>query len=298
MTDFVLNILLQTVRISVPYILAAVGGVFSESSGVINIGLEGIMLNGAFCSVVGTYYLGNPWLGLIAGVTGGIITSVIHAVSCIRYKVNHIVSGVAINIFAVGITKFFLILVFGSSSNSARIIPLKLITFPVIGGISPVIVITVFIVVLAHVILFKTPFGLRLRACGENPAAADSLGINVWLMRYSGVAISGALAGLAGAWLAMQQSQFTSNMSSGRGFIALAAMIFGKWTPLGATGAALIFGLAESIQIHVQTMGVNIPSQFIQSIPYLLTIIVLSGLIGRSEPPAAVGKPYPEELSL
>jgi len=298
MFDSIILILAQTIRISIPYILASIGGTFSECGGIINIGLEGIILNGAFCSVIGTYYTGNPWFGLIAGIFGGILTALIHAITCIEYKVNHVVSGIAINLFAIGITKFFLILVFNSSSNSARITPLSYIKIPLLDKISPIILITIGLIIFSQLILFKTKFGLRLRACGEHPKAADTLGEKVRFYRYCGVLLSGAFAGLAGAWLTMEQSQFTSGMSNGRGYIALAAMIFGKWTPVGATGAALIFGFAESLQIQLQIIGVNIPNQFIQMIPYLLTIILLAGVVGKSEPPAADGVAYPEEMIL
>ena len=156
---------------------------------------------------------------------------------------------------------------------------------------SPLIVITAAVVVVAHVVMFKTPWGLRLRAVGEHPVAADTLGLRVAGMRYAGVLISGALAGLGGAWLALDQHQFPDNMSSGRGFIALAAMIFGKWTPLGATAACLLFGFAEAMQIHLQG-AYHIPTQFIQMIPFVLTMVVLAGAIGRATPPAALGVPY------
>lgn len=294
--EILLNIIAQSARISIPYILAAIGGTFSERSGIVNIGLEGIMLSGAFCSVIGVYYTGNPWLGVFAGILGGIIIAMIHAVTCIEYKADHIVSGIAVNLFAVGMTEFLLILVFNSSSNSERIDTIDSVGLPFIGEINPIMIITVLIVVVSHIILFYTKFGLRLRSSGENPRAADTLGIKVRLFRYSGVIISGALAGLAGAWLTMEQSQFTAGMSNGRGFIALAAMIFGKWTPLGAAGAALVFGFAESIQIQLQIHGLQIPTQFVQMIPYILTIIVLAGFIGKTEPPEADGVPYPKEI--
>jgi simple sugar transport system permease protein len=297
---FKLVIVIQTIRISIPYILAAIGGTFSERGGVVNIGLEGIILNGAFCAVLVTWYTGNAWLGVIAAVLGGMLTALIHAVVSIRYKADQIISGVAINLFAVGITKFILQIVFDSSSNSARVAGLPFWKIPFIGGIpildtifsTPLILLTLFIVVISHIVLFKTSFGLRLRSCGEHPQAADTLGVKVNLMRYAGVLVSGALAGLAGAWLSLDQHQFTDGMSGGRGFIALAAMIFGKWTPFGATGAALLFGFAEALQIQLQNAGVKIPTQFIQMIPYIVTIIVLINAIGRAIPPAASGKPY------
>jgi len=299
-TIFSLVMVTQTIRISIPYILASIGGTFSERGGVINIGLEGMILNGAFCAVLATWYTGNAWAGVIAAVIGGVLTALIHAVVSIRYKANQIISGVAINLFAVGITKFILKIVFHSSSNSERVAGLPLWKIPIIDRIpvintifsTPLILLTLGIIILSHILIFKTPFGLRLRSCGEHPQASDTLGVKVNLMRYSGVLISGALAGLGGGWLSLDQHCFTDGMSGGRGFIALAAMIFGKWTPLGATGAALLFGFAEALQIQLQSAGVKIPTQFVQMIPYLLTMVVLASAIGRAVPPAADGIPY------
>jgi simple sugar transport system permease protein len=291
----------QTIRISVPYTLAAIGGTFSERAGVVNIALEGILLNGAFACALATYYTGNPWLGIVAAVAGGAATSLIHAVVTITFKAEQIVSGLAINLFAAGVTRFLLKVIFGSSSNSGRIPGLPEWSIPVLRDIpvvstvfsSPLILAAVLIVFLSRLALFKTVFGLRLRSVGEHPEAADSLGVSVTAMRYAGVLLSGALAGLGGAWLAMDQHSFTDGMSSGRGYIALAAMIVGKWNPVGAAGACLLFGAAESLQMQLQ--GGNIPTQFIQMIPYVATIAVLAGFIGRSVPPAADGVPYQKE---
>ena len=295
--------LVQTIRISVPYVLASLGGVFSEKSGVVNIALEGIMLTGAFTSVLTVYYTHNPWLGILGGIFGGILTSILHAIVTIRFKANQIVSGVAINLLVVGVTKFTLRLVFGSSSNSSRVEGLPVWHWPGFAPDSlwnsmfgsPIILMTILIVIGSYVFLYKTVIGLRLRAVGEHPEAADSLGISVSGMRYLGVIASGILAGLAGTYLGLEQHQFTDNMTSGRGYIALAAMIFGNWNPIGAAGASLLFGFAESLNIQFQNMGIQIPNQFIQIFPYLLTMIVLIGVIGRSVPPAADGKPYEKE---
>jgi len=297
----VLAFVSQTIRISVPYTLAAIGGTFSERGGVVNIALEGILLNGAFTCVLATHYTGNPWLGVLAAVVGGVGTALIHAFVTITLKAEQIVSGLAINLLAMGATRFFLKVIFGSASNSGRIEGLPEWTVPVLKDIpvvstvfsSPLILATVAIVVLSQVVLFKTTFGLRLRSVGEHPEAADSLGVSVVAMRYAGVLMSGALAGLGGAWLAMDQHSFTDGMSSGRGYIALAAMIVGKWNPVGAAGACLLFGAAESLQMQLQ--GGNVPTQFIQMIPYVATIAVLAGFIGRSIPPAADGIPYEKE---
>ncbi|MCX6348277.1 MAG: ABC transporter permease [Candidatus Aureabacteria bacterium] len=313
---FSLVMLAQTIRISVPYILAALGGTFSERSGVINIALEGLMLNGAFITVVAAYYTGSPWLGVIAAVLGGILTAAIHAVVSIRYRANQIISGVAINLLAFGLTKFFLKMIFGSSSNSARIagignwtlIPMKTGAQPATGWLNqqaaqapifindvfgnPLVLLTIALVIVSQVVIFRTRFGLRLRAVGEHPEAADTLGINVNRLRYGGVMISGALAGLSGAWLALDAHSFTAGMTGGRGFIALAAMIFGKWTPVGGAAACLLFGFAEALQYALQRSGLALPSQFIAMIPYLVTMIALAGFVGKAYPPASLGKPY------
>ncbi|MFN8670995.1 MAG: ABC transporter permease [Candidatus Sericytochromatia bacterium] len=301
---FSLAFLTQVIRISIPYILAAMGGVFSERSGVTNIALEGIMLTGAFICVLVTYQTNSPFYGFIAGILGGIATSYIHALMSIRFRADQIITGVAINMLAVGITKFFLKIVFGSSSNSSRVESFPVFNLIPGGGKvaetlnqvigNPLIILTLIIVILSNIILFKTVFGLRLRAVGENPQASDTLGIKVNFMRYIGVLISGGLAGLAGVWLAMDQHQFTDGMVNGRGFIAIAAVIFGKWNPFGAALACLLFGTAEALQITLQSTGTQIPTQFVQMIPYLLTVIALAGLIGKSTPPAGLGKAYEE----
>lgn len=292
--------LAQTIRISIPYVLASLGGVYSERSGVVNIALEGIMLNGALGAVLASYYAQNAWIGILGGMGAGLLTAILLAIITIRFKADQIVSGVAINLLAIGLTKFILRLVFNSSSNSSRVeglpiwhlpgVPMDSFWNSVIG--SPLVLLTGVIILVSHIIMKKSVFGLRIRAVGEHPEAADSVGINVARMRYWGVLISGLLAGLAGTYLALEQHQFTQNMTSGRGYIALAAMIFGKWTPVGAVLASLLFGFSESLNIQFQSMGYQIPNQFIQMIPYVVTMVVLLGVIGRSVPPAADGKPY------
>ena len=281
-----ITFVLQTLRITIPYLLPSLGAVYSEKGGVVNIALEGIMLSGAFAAAAGTYYTGNVLLGILFGVVAGILISLIHSIITITFKANQIVSGIALNIFAFGITKFFCKILFGSSSNSERIPGLETLNLP----FNPFLLLCVLILAVTYFVIYKTKFGLRLRAVGENPEAADSLGIKVSRIRYIGVLISGALGGLGGAWLAMDQHSFTDGMSAGRGYIALAAMIIGKWNPLGAAAACLLFGLAESFTLQFQDSG--IPTQFIQVLPYVLTIIVLAGFIGKANPPAADGIPY------
>jgi len=300
---FSLGMLSQTIRISTPYIFAALGGVFSERGGVVNIALEGIMLQGAFCAVVGTYYTGSGWAGVVAAVIGGALIALIHAVLSIKYKVDQIISGVALNLLAVGSTKFCLKLIFHSSSNSERVEGIASWKIPLLSKVPlirvffdyPLVLVALASVILSYIVIKYSSFGLHLRAVGEHPEAADSLGINVAKIRYLGVLMSGVMAGLGGAWLTLDQHQFTDGISGGRGFIALAAMIFGRWNPVGAALACLLFGFAESLQLQLQTVGTDIPTQFIQMIPYLATMIALAGVIGKSIPPAADGIPYQKE---
>lgn len=285
-----MGFLVQVLRISGPYALAALAGTFSEAGGVVNIALEGILLNGALAAVLATFYTGSPWLGVCGGILAGALTAALHALAALRYRVDQVVSGLAVNFLAAGLSRFVLKLVFNSTSNSPRVEGIA-----PWGPLDPFVVIAVAIVAASHWILKSTIFGLRLRAVGEHPHAAASLGIGVLSMRLKGVLLSGALAGLGGAWLALEQHQFTDGMSGGRGYIALAAVIFGQWTPLGAAGAALFFGLAEASQIILQTYGLRIPTQFVQMVPYVMTLAAVAGLIGRSRPPAADGIPYGEE---
>ncbi len=291
----------QMVRISVPYALAAVGGAMSERGGVINIALEGILLLGALGYTLGAYWTGNAWLGLVAAALAGLLTAGVHAVVTIGFKADQITSALGINLAAVGLSKFLLKEIFGSSSNSSRVAGLPtwdvpgLSSVPGLGALlgSPLVWIAIGLIGMTHVVLFRTPFGLRLRSVGEHPEAAATLGLSVPRLRTAGVLISGVLAGLGGAWLASDQRLFTDGMSGGRGYIALAAMIVGKWNPLGAAAACLLFGFCETLQIRLQ--GGAVPNEFLQMLPYVVTMIVLAGVIGRAHPPAAIGKPYETE---
>jgi simple sugar transport system permease protein len=292
----------QTVRISVPYALAAVGGTMSERGGVVNLALEGILLLGALGYVLGAYWLGNAWLGVLSAVVVGLATAGVHALVSVYFKADQITSSLGINLAAVGLTKFVLKAVFGSSSNSSRVDGLPQLPIPGLSSVpgvgallgSPLVLIAIALVVLGHVVLFRTRFGLRLRSVGEHPEAAATIGLSVGGLRTAGVLLSGALAGLGGAWLASDQRSFTDGMSGGRGYIALAAMIVGKWNPLGAAAACLLFGFCEALQIRLQ--GGVVPNEFVQMLPYVVTMIVLAGVIGRAHPPAANGRPYdPEE---
>ncbi|MCF8001541.1 MAG: ABC transporter permease [Halanaerobiales bacterium] len=296
-----------TLRMATPLILASLGGMFSESSGVINIALEGIMLIGAFTAMAMTYFTGNPWIGVLAAVIVGMLVALVHAIASITFRADQIVTATAINIFATGITGFLLRLIFGDAGQSPSVQDVGTWTLPfihkipfvgrVIGEQIPFVYIALILVAISYWVLFKTPFGLRLRSVGEHPAAADSVGINVFKMRYIAVVMSGFFAGLAGASLSVGLLDlFVKNMSSGRGFIALAAMIFGKWTPHGALLAALLFGFADALQMLAQTLGLTfVPRQFLLMAPYILTILALAGVVGRSTPPAADGEPYIKE---
>ncbi|HET9685425.1 MAG TPA: ABC transporter permease [Gemmatimonadaceae bacterium] len=287
-----LAFLAQTLRIAIPYLLAAAGGVMSERAGLIGLTLEGYMLGGAFCAALGAYAGGSPWVGVLAAVAGGALLAWLYAVSSIRFKADQVVVGIAINLLAIGLTRFFLRLVFDSSSNSPRVSG-----FDVRGSgagfvallQNPLFWIGIVVIPLTAWVLYRTPFGLRVRAVGEHPAAAASVGVPVARVRYLAVLLSGVFAGLGGAYLALDQHQFTDNMTAGRGFIALAATIFGRWDPVRAGLACLLFAAAETLQIRLQ--GSNaIPSQFVEMIPYLLTIIALAGVVGRAVAPAALGK--------
>jgi simple sugar transport system permease protein len=270
------------------------GGMFSERSGVINIALEGMMLAGAFTAAAVTYAVGNPFAGLLAGIAAGLVIAAIHAIACIRYRADQVVTGTAINILMIGMPGFLSGAFFLSSGSTPQISKENLIPW------TP-IVIAFALVPITWYVLYKTPFGLRLRAVGEHPEAADAAGVRVAQMRYVGVLLSGVLAGLGGAYLSIGQSSlFTRNMTSGRGFIALAALIFGKWRPVQTMLACLLFGFTEAVTYQMQGVvklpsGEDIPVQFIHMVPYVLTIIVLAGFIGTSRPPKALGIPYQKE---
>ena len=286
-----LAFLIQTLRISIPYLFAASGGVLAERAGVVSLTLEGFMLTGAFSATLGAYYSGDPWIGVLCGIGGGLLAGLLHAVASIRYRADQIVVGIAVNLLAVGITRFFLMLAFGSSSNSPRIPGFA--REEAAGLFSPFANPLVWLGLLAipavAFLVARTPFGLRVRAVGEHPEAATTVGVRVARVRYAAVILSGGLASLGGVYLALDQHQFSDNMIAGRGFIALAAIIFGRWDPTRAGIACLLFAAAEALQIQLQTIQA-IPSQFVSMIPYVLTIVALAGVVGRAVPPAALGK--------
>jgi len=297
------NLWQATLAAAVLLLLPALGGVISERSGVVNIAMEGMMLTGAFFGVTADLAWHNVWLATAVAMLAGGLMALIHAVVSIRFRADQIVSGIAINIFAAGITVFLVNRIYGLQDvghvGQSELLPnlnipgLEQIPFfgKVLFQQNVVVYVALILLVLTHLVLFRTRLGLRIRAVGERPQAADTAGINVFMLRYGAVITSGLLSGLSGAFLAIGVSNtFVPNMTDGRGYIALAAMIFGKWTPFGAFVACLIFGLGEAIYANNST--IHISAYLLSMLPYLLTLIVLAGLVGRSTPPAADGLPY------
>ncbi len=298
-----------------PLALAAIGGTICERAGVVNIALEGMMLVGAFAGVAVALVTGDTWVGVLAAMAAGMLFAGLHAFASITLRADQVVSGTAINILALGLTGFLMEVVYGhpgTTDAAATLAPLFHTQGPTqgfFGGLwrwvsgiflshTPLVYVTVAIAVAAHWAMFRTTWGLRLRALGEHPRAADTVGVSVTRGRYVAVLMSGALAGLAGANLSLEQvGSFTEGMTSGRGFIALAANIFGRWTPVGSYLASLLFGFADALQIKMQILRdiVNVPPQLFWMLPYILTVVVLAGVMGRAIAPAAIGKPYEKE---
>jgi general nucleoside transport system permease protein len=298
------SVLASTVRYATPLVFAALGGLFSERSGVVNIGLEGLMLISAFTGVVGAYFSGNVLVGVLFALAGGLIFALIHALMSVTFEADQIISGTAINLLALGSTGFLMVEIFGSGGTSPRIggfdeIPIPLLSrIPIIGPAlfnhSPLVYLMLALIPVVYFVVFRTAFGLRLRATGEAPEAVDTAGVSVPRMRYYGVALSGLLAALGGAYFSMDQlSAFSEGMTAGAGFIALAALISGRWNPIGVAAAALLFGFAQAVTFRVAQGA--IPLELLQSFPYVLTIVALAAFGGRAVAPAAVGKPYRKE---
>jgi simple sugar transport system permease protein len=279
------DFLIRGIQVSAPIAFASIGGVFSERSGIINIALEGIMIVTTFAIVWGSLTFESYFVGVAVAVVAGMLIATIHAVATVTYRVNQIVSGVAINILAVGISRFLSQRIYGQETQT----PINSFVAPTVFGANVMALALIPIAIIAWYVLFKTTFGLRLRSVGENPESADTLGIDVYVMRYAGILLSGAMVGLSAATL--YPAQWVSGMTGGRGYIALAAMIFGRWHPIGAVLASLLFGYADTFRIMFETQ-IPVPGQFVQMLPYALAIIVLGGFVGRARPPAADGIPY------
>ncbi|NPV70246.1 MAG: ABC transporter permease [Firmicutes bacterium] len=294
---------LATVRMSVPILLSAVGGVYSERSGVVNLGLEGTMLAGCLAGVLGSHYLGSPWLGMMAAIVAGLVTALVFAFVTVTLAVNQVLAGTALNFLCTGLTGFFFRAIFGITTSPVKVPAFKVMPVPLLSGIPfagpvffthvPLVYIAYLILPVAQFVLYRTRLGLKIRAAGEHPRALDTVGVNVFAVRYLCLLVCGALSAMGGAVLSLGElNMFAEEMTAGRGFMAMAAVVLGKWTPFGALGAAILFGFAEAIQLRVQALGFRIPPEFPLMLPYVLTMVTLAGLIGRASAPAAGGRPY------
>lgn len=298
---FDIELFRSALRLATPIALAAMGGILSERSGVVNIGLEGQMLMGAFVGWAAAVALGNGWLGVLCGGAAGALLGALHALLTQRFRADHVVSGMAVNLLAAGLTVFLLRRFFERPPSASGVPEWSLgwlQPVPVIGGLlaeqSPFVILILVLPFVLHGLLYHTMWGLRVRAAGESARKSRLAGIHLVPIRYGCVVLSGAFAALAGTYLSLSQlTVFTEGMSAGKGFIALAAVIFGRWTPLGAIAAALGFGFLDALQQRLQgemLFGVRVPSEVLLALPYLLTIVALAGLVGRSIPPADLGK--------
>jgi simple sugar transport system permease protein len=290
-----------------PLVYAAIGGMFSERSGVVNIGLEGMMLMGAFFGILGADKTHSWVLGLLIAMLAGGLMALVHAFFAIQLRANQIVGGTAMNFLAVGITGYFFVQIYKGQDippGIARIPDVNLhidgVYFlgPAIGSLNLLIWASIALAFVAYIVMFRTPIGLRIRACGEHPRAADTLGIDVYRTRYAAVTVSGMLAAVGGAYLSIGYvGSFTENMTGGRGFIALAALIFGNWRPFRALAAAMLFGFSTALAYRLPAYSASLPGieVIVQALPYVLTLVAVAGVIGRSIPPAAVGRPYKKQ---
>lgn len=294
------------VRMATPVLLASLGGMFTARVGIINFALEGTMLTGAFLSVYGSFVTGSPWIGALMGIMGGVCVSLLLGFIGITAKVNQVVAGEGINILCFGLTSYFLNVLFGIGAKPSAVASFDLVHVPILSSIPffgdvffkqiLLVYVTLALVPVVWYIVFRTPLGLNIRAVGENPAAADSVGINVVKTRYLAVLISGVLGGLAGSMIAIGSlSVFMEGMIAGRGYVAWAAVTVGKWHPAGILGASFLFGAADALQLRFQALGIGIPHQFLLMLPYLLTMLVLAGVVGKTVSPASMGKPYSKE---
>jgi ABC-type uncharacterized transport system permease subunit len=294
-------VLASAVRQATPLVLGALCGLMGERAGVINIGIEGQMLLAAFIGFLANVWTGNLLFAVLAGVLTGAILGLLLAFMSVTLKIDQIIGGTVINIVAIGLTGYFYQVGLTTKGKLQPIALGPLADLPIIGPAlfdnPPITYLAIILVFVVHYVMFHTTWGLRTRAVGEHPRAADTVGVNVFRVRYINVILGGAIAGLAGVFLTLEAvGSFERLMTNGRGFVALAVMIFGKWTPLGSWGAALLFGLTSAIQTQLQFGGrIEIPHQFIGMLPYLLTIVVLAGFVGRARPPAADGVPYEKE---
>ena len=279
----ILDLIPTTLRMATPLGFAALGGIYSERAGVINLALEGMMLMGAFGYVIGTQGSGSIWIGLLVGISFGVAMALLHAIATVTFHAEQVVTGIGINILALGITEYLL-------PTSKQVDGLPHWQLPLIGSYSFIVYLLPVLMVASHILLFKTPWGLRLRAAGESTEALAALSLSRAKWQYLGILLSGLLAGAGGCFLASEVHYFTKGMTAGRGYLALAAVIFGNWRPLSGVAACFLFGFATALELANRW---NIPVQLLNSLPYILTMIVLIGFVGTSRPPASLGKMKP-----
>lgn len=304
--NFIVSLLNAGVRMGVPIALTAMGEIYAERSGILSICLEGEMLMGAFLAFVGMYYSGSLAVGMLCGLLGGMVIAAALAISAIAFNANQTLCGIALNMFAVGATSFFNWLFFGVSTTPTFVAKLPVIgipllrDIPVLGPIlfehSAVVYLCFLLAGLSYVALFKTTIGLKLRACGEYPRAAETMGVNVQRMRYGTTLLSGAFSGLGGAFLSLVLlGMFSDNITASRGFIALSIVIFGRWNPLAVLLAATFFGTVDALQLRIQALGFSVPYQFMVMLPYVLTLAAMMLTSRNSRSPAYCAKPYKKE---
>lgn len=299
--NFVSVILLSVIPLSAPVFIAGIGNMYCERVGILNLGAEGMMVSGAFFAVLGSYFSGNPWLGVLFGIIGGVLAGAIHAVVCVEFGGLHAISGLGITMLFNGITKFLCISIFGSTFTP-NVTALQTTPFlagiPLIGGflsgLSPLIYIAIVLAVISKRLVFYTPYGIRMQAVGDDPLTVETAGIDVWKMRYSGVLLCGAICGLAGAYMSLGQlDRFFEGMISGKGMLAVIAVKMGNWMPGGILGTALLLGLCDAIQFQMQINGVlHIPPEILQMFPYFAGILVLSLQHSENTRPTALDTAY------
>ncbi len=306
---FIVTLLCAGVRMAMPILLAATGEIFAERSGMLNINLEGQMLMGAFVSFVVGYFTNSMPLALLSGILAGILMALLMAVACITWHAQHVVAGITLNMFSLGVTSFWYRVIYGVTTNPPKVeiagsgtqpIP-GLSQIPIVGEIlfnqNFLFYVSVIVVALSFFIIFKTQFGLKMRACGEYPRAAETMGVNVKHMRYWAMILCGAMAGLGGTFLSLiSLNRFVDNITASRGFIALAIVIFGKWDPYLVLAASLLFGTTDALQLRLQAVGLDVPYHFMLMLPYVLTILVMVFTARRSQSPAALGQNYEREV--
>ncbi|MFW5940513.1 MAG: ABC transporter permease [Chloroflexota bacterium] len=303
---FLITWLAASIRLAGPVLLAALGETFDELTGVLNIGIEGTILLGAISSYLITYYAGNPWLGVFGAILVGLVFNLLLAWLYVDVRANQVVVGIIFNLLALGLSSYVFRAALGTRAGYDKVTMFESLHFPILSDLpflGPVlfrhnilVYLTFALVFVSGFVLYRTRFGLNLRAVGEHPRAADTAGINVFRMRYIGVLLSGAAASMAGAYLILSQlGIFRDNIAAGRGYIALAIVIFGRWNPYKAAAAALVFGAADALQLSLQVFDFNVPSQVLLGLPYVLTIIAMSGILGKAVQPAALLLPYKKD---